>query len=55
MLELELRLSLTAKNGFAVADDTETDGVVASGDYVTYEYDLSIVAGRARTVNVKFT
>ena len=46
---------INSKNGFAVADDTETDGVVASGDYVTYEYDLSIVAGRARTVNVKFT
>ena len=45
---------INSKNGFAVADDTETDGVVASGDYVTYEYDLSIVAGRARTVNVKF-
>lgn len=46
---------INSKNGFAVADDTETDGVVASGDYVTYEYDLSIVAGRSRTVNVKFT
>ena len=46
---------INSKNGFSVADDTETDGVVASGDYVTYEYDLSIVAGRARTVNVKFT
>lgn len=46
---------INSKNGFAVADDTETDGVVASGDYVTYEYDLFIVAGRARTVNVKFT
>ena len=46
---------INSKNGFVVADDTETDGVVASGDYVTYEYDLSIVAGRARTVNVKFT
>ena len=46
---------INSKNGFAVVDDTETDGVVASGDYVTYEYDLSIVAGRARTVNVKFT
>lgn len=46
---------INSKNGFAVADDTETDGIVASGDYVTYEYDLSIVAGRARTVNVKFT
>lgn len=46
---------INSKNGFAVADDTETDGVVASGDYVTYEYDLSIVAGRARTLNVKFT
>lgn len=46
---------INSKNGFAIADDSKTDGVVASGDYVTYEYDLSIVAGKARTVSVKFT
>lgn len=46
---------VSSKNGFAVADDTPDDGVVASGDVVTYSYDLSIVAGRARTVSVRFT
>ncbi|MDO4913667.1 MAG: SdrD B-like domain-containing protein, partial [Bifidobacteriaceae bacterium] len=39
---------ITTENGFSVADNTSTDGVVGSNDVVTYNLTLSIKAGAAR-------
>lgn len=43
---------LTTANGYRVGDDAPDDGVVASGDTVTYTIDLDFTAGSARSVDV---
>lgn len=45
---------LNAKNGYTPGDNTTTDGVVCSGDTVTYSYSITIVPGPARKVTVSF-
>ena len=46
---------VNTKNGYHPGDDTANDGVVASGDLVTYQVDLNIVAGDERTLCISFT
>lgn len=46
---------VNSANGFSPGDDTPTDGVVSSNDYVTYEVNVSISAAAARTVELKMT
>lgn len=46
---------VNTKNGYHPGDDTANDGVVASGDLVTYQIDLNIVAGDERTLCISFT
>lgn len=43
---------IRSENGFAPADDTETDGVVASGDTVAYRVVLAFRAAAERQVRV---
>lgn len=45
---------ITSDNGFAPADDTPTDGVVSSGDTVTYQADLTFTAGPKRDVRISW-
>lgn len=40
-------------NGYAVGDNTPTDGIVASNDVVEYNLNLAFTAAKARTINVK--
>ena len=40
-------------NGYAVGDNTPTDGVVASNDVVEYNLNLAFTAAKERTINVK--
>lgn len=44
---------ITKANGYAVGDNTPTDGVVASNDVVEYNLNLAFTAAKARTINVK--
>jgi alpha-tubulin suppressor-like RCC1 family protein len=39
-------------NGFAIGDDSPTDGIVSSGDTVAYEVNLQFAASAARNVAV---
>lgn len=41
--------------GFDPADDTANDGVVTSGDIVTYQVNFTFAAGAKRTVRVAFS
>lgn len=43
------------QNGYNPGDNTSTDGVVASGDFVTYKVTLGVVAGPARTLSINFS
>lgn len=45
---------LTRENGFAVGDEGPHDGVVTSGDMVTYRIRLDFRAAKNRTVTVRF-
>lgn len=42
-------------NGYNPGDDTVDDGVVASGDFVTYKVTLTLAAGPARDISVAFS
>jgi hypothetical protein len=46
---------ITSANGYAVGDDTPTDGVVSSNDTVTYSVNLDFASGLARTVNLNLS
>ena len=43
---------INSRNGFATGDDSPSDGVVSSGDTVSYEVALSFTAASKREVNV---
>lgn len=45
---------VNTKNGYHPGDDNANDGVVASGDLVTYQVDLNIVAGDERALCISF-
>lgn len=45
---------IQTKNGFSPADDTPTDGVVATNDFVQYEVTTQFAAGPEREVVVDF-
>lgn len=43
---------INSDNGYKVGDNTPTDGVVSSGDYVTVKTKLSFTAAKERTIRV---
>lgn len=46
---------VNSANGYNPGDDTVDDGVVASGDFVTYKVTLTLAAGPARDISVAFS
>ena len=45
---------INSANGFSGGDDTSTDGIVCSGDSVSYHYVFHFVGGQARQVKLRF-